>query len=76
VLIVNGGPGTGKSVLAINFLVELTKQNMVSQYVTKNAAPKNIYSTKLKKYFVKGILITFLKNQEDILTHQKMNLTL
>ena len=28
VLVVQGGPGTGKSVLAINLLVELTKRNM------------------------------------------------
>jgi uncharacterized protein len=61
VLIVNGGPGTGKSVLAINLLVDLTKQNMVSQYVTKNAAPRNIYSTKLKKDFRKGHIDNLFK---------------
>ncbi|WP_337969540.1 DUF2075 domain-containing protein [Virgibacillus salexigens] len=53
VLIVEGGPGTGKSVLAINLLVELTKKSMVAQYVTKNSAPRNIYATKLKKNFKK-----------------------
>ncbi|GAA0451264.1 DUF2075 domain-containing protein [Alkalibacillus silvisoli] len=53
VLVVEGGPGTGKSVLAINLLVELTKRNMVSQYVTKNATPRHVYSTKLKKDFRK-----------------------
>lgn len=61
VLVVNGGPGTGKSVLAINLLVDLTKQNMVSQYVTKNAAPRNIYSTKLKKDFRKGHIDNLFK---------------
>lgn len=54
VLLVEGGPGTGKSVLAINLLVELTSRNLVSQYVTKNAAPRNIYATKLKQDFRKG----------------------
>ncbi|MFD1415702.1 DUF2075 domain-containing protein [Oceanobacillus jeddahense] len=49
VLVVEGGPGTGKSVLAVNLLVELTKKSMVAQYVTKNSAPRNIYSTKLKQ---------------------------
>lgn len=38
VLIVKGGPVTGKSVLAVNLLVKLTKENLVCAYVTKNAA--------------------------------------
>ena len=54
VLIVEGGPGTGKSVLAINLLVELTKNSLVTQYVTKNAAPRKIYANKLKGDFRKG----------------------
>jgi DUF2075 family protein len=48
VMIVKGGPGTGKSVLAINLLVELTNRDMVVQYITKNSAPRNVYKTKLK----------------------------
>jgi len=52
-LVVEGGPGTGKSVLAINLLVELTKRGLVAQYVTRNAAPRNVYSTKLKQDFRK-----------------------
>jgi DUF2075 family protein len=48
VMIVEGGPGTGKSVLAINLLAELTNRNMVAQYITKNSAPRNVYKTKLK----------------------------
>lgn len=51
VLIVQGGPGTGKSVLAINLLVELTKRNMTSFYVTKNAAPRAVFRDKLKGSF-------------------------
>lgn len=47
VLIVEGGPGTGKSVVAINLLVELTKRGLVAQYVTKNAAPRAVYASKL-----------------------------
>ena len=38
-LIVKGGPGTGKSVVAINLLVELTKREMMTQYVSRNSAP-------------------------------------
>ena len=48
VMIVRGGPGTGKSVLAINLLVELNNRNMTCFYVTKNAAPRNVFSSKLR----------------------------
>jgi len=51
VLIVEGGPGTGKTVLAINLLVELTKKNMVVNYVTKNSAPRSVFYDKLKGNF-------------------------
>lgn len=47
VLIVEGGPGTGKSVVAINLLVELTNQQQVTQYVTKNSAPRQVYEAML-----------------------------
>jgi len=47
VLVVNGGPGTGKTVVAINLLVELTNRGLVSQYVTKNSAPRAVYESKL-----------------------------
>jgi DUF2075 family protein len=47
VMIVEGGPGTGKSVVAINLLVEITKRELLTQYVTKNAAPRAVYQSKL-----------------------------
>jgi DUF2075 family protein len=47
VLIVEGGPGTGKSVIAVNLLVYLTKKGQISQYVTKNSAPRVVYESKL-----------------------------
>ena len=56
VLIVEGGPGTGKSVLAINLLVELTKNNLTCFYVTKNAAPRNVFRDKLKGNFKKSYI--------------------
>jgi DUF2075 family protein len=49
VLIVEGGPGTGKSVVAINLLVAITKIGMNTQYVTKNAAPRAVFESKLTK---------------------------
>lgn len=48
VLIVQGGPGTGKSVVAINLLVTLTKKGLLAKYVSKNAAPRAVYESKLK----------------------------
>ncbi len=47
VLIVEGGPGTGKSVVAINLLVELTNREKLVQYVSKNAAPRKVFEIKL-----------------------------
>jgi hypothetical protein len=47
VLVVKGGPGTGKSVVAINLLVELTARGKVAKYVTKNSAPRDVYQSKL-----------------------------
>ncbi|MCB0707592.1 MAG: DUF2075 domain-containing protein [Saprospiraceae bacterium] len=47
VLIVEGGPGTGKSVVAINLLVELNRKGIISQYVTKTSAPRDVYFEKL-----------------------------
>ncbi|CAN5722222.1 hypothetical protein BH11PAT2_BH11PAT2_09330 [soil metagenome] len=47
VLIVEGGPGTGKSVVAINLLVAITKLGLNSQYVTKNSAPRAVFEAKL-----------------------------
>lgn len=47
VLIVHGGPGTGKSIIAINLLVELTKKGFNARYVSKNSAPRAVYESKL-----------------------------
>ena len=47
-IIVKGGPGTGKSVVAINLLSELTNRGQFVQYVSKNAAPRAVYLKKLK----------------------------
>lgn len=47
VMIVEGGPGTGKSVVAINLLVELTQREKLVQYVTKNSAPRKVFEVKL-----------------------------
>ena len=48
-VIIEGGPGTGKSVVAIQLLASLIKNNYSAQYVTKNAAPRNVYFKKLQQ---------------------------
>lgn len=48
VLIVEGGPGTGKSVLAINLLKQFLNRSLNSFYVTKNSAPREVFKAKLK----------------------------
>lgn len=47
VLIVEGGPGTGKSVVAINLLVEITQREQTVKYVTRNSAPRVVYEALL-----------------------------
>lgn len=54
VYVVEGGPGTGKSVVAVNLLVELTKRELVTQYVTRNAAPREVYAAKLAGSLKRG----------------------
>lgn len=47
-VICKGGPGTGKSVVAVQLLAELTQRDQVVQYVSKNQAPRQVYLQKLK----------------------------
>lgn len=47
-IVIRGGPGTGKTVLAVNLLSDITSLGMSSLYVSKNAAPRNVYSVRLK----------------------------
>ncbi|MBP5091324.1 MAG: DUF2075 domain-containing protein [Bacilli bacterium] len=54
VLIIRGGPGTGKSVLAVNLLYEFTHSSKLhapgnAAYVTKNSAPRQCYLKILSK---------------------------
>lgn len=42
-IIIQGGPGTGKSVLAINLLKEFTTKGLNASYCTKNSAPRQAY---------------------------------
>ncbi len=42
VLIVDGGPGTGKSVVAVNLLATLIARGLNARYVSKNRAPRQV----------------------------------
>ncbi len=61
ILVVEGGPGTGKSVVAINLLVQLTRREMLAQYVTKNSAPRHVYEAKLSQTMRKGRISNLFK---------------
>jgi DUF2075 family protein len=51
VVIIDGGPGTGKSVVAINLLVALTGVRLLAKYVTKNTAPRAVFENRLTGRF-------------------------
>lgn len=48
VLIVKGGPGTGKSAVAIQLFAELYQRKIVAHYTTMNGAPRKVYFEELK----------------------------
>ena len=54
VLIIKGGPGTGKSVIAINALARLSGHRLNTRYVTPNAAPRAVFESKLKGVIPNG----------------------
>lgn len=45
VIIVEGGPGTGKTVVAINLLVAAIAESLNARYITKNAAPRAVFES-------------------------------
>lgn len=47
VIIVEGGPGTGKSVVALNLLIKLIEHRRNAAYVSKNAAPREVYKSRV-----------------------------
>ncbi|MBR3030732.1 MAG: DUF2075 domain-containing protein [Bacteroidales bacterium] len=42
-IVIQGGPGTGKSVLAVNLLMAFINRGYNSAYVTKNSAPRQAF---------------------------------
>lgn len=72
-IIVQGGPGTGKTVVAINLLAELTGRDQFVQYVSKNSAPRNVYLKKLKGQMKKSSVDNMFKGS-GIYTEAQRNI--
>ncbi|MBQ9041929.1 MAG: DUF2075 domain-containing protein [Eggerthellaceae bacterium] len=60
-LIAAGGPGTGKTVIAINLLARLTQEGVFAQYCSKNSAPRTVYARKLKGHRTKSSIDNMFK---------------
>lgn len=54
-IIIQGGPGTGKSVLAVNLLMHYLLSNCNAAYVTKNSAPRQAFLSILSHNKAEGI---------------------
>ena len=72
-VIIEGGPGTGKTVVAINLLSTLTNDNQFVQYVSKNSAPRSVYLKKLKTVMKKSSVDNMFKGS-GIYTNAGMNI--
>lgn len=71
VLVVKGGPGTGKSVIAINLLVDFINNKMLSQYVTKNSAPRDVFYKKLKGEYTQDHVKNLFKSSGTYMNSKK-----
>ena len=73
VMVIKGGPGTGKSVISINALAKLTSERLNARYVTANAAPRDVFQAKLKG-FIKNDSIKHLFSGSGSYTEAKKNM--
>ncbi len=48
-IVVQGGPGTGKSVIAVSLLARLLHDGYSSAYVSKNSSPRYVYSKQMRQ---------------------------
>ncbi len=77
VYIIHGGPGTGKTVLAINMLVAILNLSKNVMYVTKNSAPRQVYRKKLadgkyRKVYIDNLFKgsgSFVESEKDELDY-------
>lgn len=71
VIIVSGGPGTGKSVIAINLLSKITSLGLSCQYVSRNTAPRVVYSYLLKKDIKKSVIDYLFKSSGSYINSEE-----
>lgn len=69
-LICKGGPGTGKSVIAVCLLSELTQRGQFATYVSKNSAPRTVYMEKLKGQIKKSSVDNMFKGSGAFTTSE------
>ena len=74
VMVIEGGPGTGKSVMAVNLLVNLINKGLMTLYVSKNAAPREIYASKLKGTIIKTEIDNLFKGSGSFTNQAEMSL--
>lgn len=71
VYIVEGGPGTGKSVVAVNLLTDLTKLGLTTLYVSKNAAPRAVYVSKLTGTLKQTVINNLFKGSGSFINEDR-----
>ena len=62
VLVIRGGPGTGKTVVAVNLLVQMIATNKTASYLTSNSAPREVYESRLSGVMRKSRISTLFRN--------------
>ena len=75
VFIVKGGPGTGKTVLAINLLVAINNNDLACHYVTKNSSPRDVFHRKLKGSFPTNRAKNLFQSSDNYVNSQKNSVT-
>lgn len=70
VLIIEGGPGTGKSVIAMNLLAALTSKKQNVRYISKNAAPRDVYARKLNGCYKKTEINNFFAGSGTLINEE------
>ncbi len=71
-IIVQGGPGTGKSVIAINLLSKRLQRGYNCAYVTKNAAPRQVFFRELvEDDYQKSYISSLFKSSGCFVTEEK-----
>ncbi|WP_347861871.1 DUF2075 domain-containing protein [Salimicrobium sp. PL1-032A] len=70
VMAVEGGPGTGKSVMAVHLLVNLINQGLNVLYVSKNSAPRTVYASRLQRTMKKTHINNLFKGSGSFTTSE------